>query len=261
MRARLVCSDKAFEITPITPDTQMLSLTEPTEWKWQIDSKIAGSQRIHLTVEAILPPYTEDNVRSVCSYDRFIEVNVTPQPPLIRYWPEESVTGLLAAGGGVLFLRKRVRDKRRKSSAILSVRADGAEIFLSYSRRDSDRVVSLVEKLRLAGFKVWIDQSGIDGATIWAKEITDAIQQTKVFILVASANSLASDHVNREASLAMSEKKPILPIYLEPVDMPPAIRYYLAGIQQINLYNGNTDEKLAQVIRSLEKLGIAPNKS
>jgi hypothetical protein len=260
MQALLVGSDSAFNIKLITPEIQMLSHTAPTEWKWQIDSKQAGSQSLHLTVNAILHYNGGDHYQMIRTFDRVIQVNVTPAAPAVRYLPLEILLGLLAGGGIVLFLRERIRRRVRKSASVLKAMSGGADIFLSYSRRDSDRILPLVEKLRQAGFQVWIDQGGIDGAVLWAKEITDAIRNTKAFILVASSTSFASDHVTREISLAMEEKKPILPVYLEPVEMPSAIRYSLAGIQHIELYSGDRNEKLAAVVRSLEKLGIAGRK-
>jgi hypothetical protein len=102
-----------------------------------------------------------------------------------------------------------------------------------------------------------MDQSGIDGATLWAQEITDAIRRAKVCLLFASAASFSSTHVAREVALAVEEGKPILPLHLEPVETPSALRYQLAGIQHLVLYQGDADANLQLILRALARLGVS----
>ena len=42
-----------------------------------------------------------------------------------------------------------------------------AEVFISYASEDRSRILDLVERLRKADVSVWIDQMGIEGATMW----------------------------------------------------------------------------------------------
>ena len=50
-----------------------------------------------------------------------------------------------------------------------------AEVFISYASENRGRILELVERLRGAGVSVWIDQMGIEGATMWSQEIVEAI--------------------------------------------------------------------------------------
>ena len=61
-----------------------------------------------------------------------------------------------------------------------------ADVFISYSRDDKDRVLDLVAKLRAAGVSFWIDQSGIDGATLWGEQIVNALEGAKVLLLMVT---------------------------------------------------------------------------
>ena len=60
-----------------------------------------------------------------------------------------------------------------------------AEVFISYASEDRERILDLVERLRGAGVSVWIDQMGIEGATMWSQEIVEAIDSCKVLIPVS----------------------------------------------------------------------------
>ena len=124
------------------------------------------------------------------------------------------------------------------------------DIFISYSSKDKEKADQLSELLASAGLSVWIDRSGIDVATSWSGEIVDAIEGCKAFVVLLSPNSILSENVIKEVSLAAEQKKKILPLDLEPVDLPRDLKYHLAGIQRAPMTN------IDAIIRALGKLGL-----
>ncbi len=131
-----------------------------------------------------------------------------------------------------------------------------AEVFISYAAKDRTRVLDLVERLRTAGVSVWIDQMGIEGATMWSQEIVAAIRSCKVLILAISENSAGSENVVKEVALASEGRKRILPVYIKQAEIPESMAYQLAGIQRIEFFEGREDAAQQAVIRALAKLGI-----
>ena len=125
-----------------------------------------------------------------------------------------------------------------------------ADIFISYSSLDREKAEQLTELLASAGLSVWIDKSGIDIATSWSKEIVQAIDGCKAFLVLLSPFSVLSPNVIKEVSLAAEQRKKILPLDLEPVELTEDLRYHLAGIQRAPM--ANTDA----IIRALTRLGI-----
>ncbi len=125
-----------------------------------------------------------------------------------------------------------------------------ADIFISYSRQDSEQANQLSELLTSAGLSVWIDRSGIEAATSWSGEITKAITECKVFVVMLSPASVASMNVRKEVSLAGERQKKILPLDLEAVGLPDDLAYHLAGIQRAPMTN------IDAVIRAMSKLGL-----
>ena len=134
--------------------------------------------------------------------------------------------------------------------------AKPADVFISYSREDKDRVLELADKLRAAGVAIWIDQGGIDGATMWGEEIVNALEGAKVLLLAVTASAARSHNVAKEVVLVSERKGHILPVHLEQTTLPAALRYPLAGIQAIEYYNGDPDEQLRTILRSLERAGV-----
>jgi TolB-like protein/Flp pilus assembly protein TadD len=133
--------------------------------------------------------------------------------------------------------------------------AQPADVFISYSREDKDKVLELAGKLRAAGVNLWIDQGGIDGATLWGEEIVNALEGAKVMLLAITGSSARSHNVAKEVTLFSERKGHILPVHLEQTTIPASLKYPLAGIQHIEFYNGDPDENLKTVLRSLERAG------
>lgn len=76
MEARLTGPN--FQITAITPEEQAISATENTEWRWEIKPTIAGQHNLHLTLTALINVEGTNTRRSIRTFDRIIEVEVTP---------------------------------------------------------------------------------------------------------------------------------------------------------------------------------------
>ena len=103
---------------------------------------------------------------------------------------------------------------------------------------------------------IWIDQEGIHGAKLWSQEIVNAIDNSKVFILFASAKAFLSKNVTKELALASESDKHILPIFIEDAEIPAAMKYQLAGIQHLVHEQGQTEQTADNILRTLGNLDI-----
>ena len=134
--------------------------------------------------------------------------------------------------------------------------AEPEDVFVSYSRQDNDKVMELTAKLRSAGVRMWMDVRNIDGAAMWGEEIVNALAKSKVLLLLVSKSSVASQNVVKEVLLASERKGHILPIDLEPTEIPSSLKYALAGIQHIEYFRGDHDAHMSAILRSLERVGV-----
>jgi TolB-like protein/Flp pilus assembly protein TadD len=134
--------------------------------------------------------------------------------------------------------------------------AQDAEVFVSYSREDKERVLELAAKLRAAGVPLWMDVAGIDGAAMWGEEIVNALDRSKVLLLIVTESAVRSHNVAKEVVLVSERKGHILPVHLEPTQIPPSLKYPLAGIQHIEFFQGDAEGNLKTILRSLERIGV-----
>ena len=131
-----------------------------------------------------------------------------------------------------------------------------SEVFISYAAKDRARVMDIVEKLRESGVSVWIDQAGIDASAMWSREIVSAIKQCKVMLLVISSHSTCSENVVKELALGSERKKPIIPVIIEPVEIPETMEYQLAGIQRVEYFGDFDRGAVDSTLRALSKRGV-----
>jgi hypothetical protein len=75
MEARL--SGSNFEIVAMTPEIQAVSLSEATEWIWEIEPKKAGNHRLHLSLSVIFTVDGMATSKTMRTYDKFIDIDVT----------------------------------------------------------------------------------------------------------------------------------------------------------------------------------------
>lgn len=99
-------------------------------------------------------------------------------------------------------------------------------IFVSYSKKDRDFANKLADDLESAGFQVWIDRS-IGGGENWRETIESSLKESKEVIIVVSPNSMESDWVRHEGSLAYGWGKKLYPILIATVkSLPPWLEEY-----------------------------------
>jgi hypothetical protein len=91
---------------------------------------------------------------------------------------------------------------------------------ISYSRSDIGVVRSLRDDLARAGARVWMDRTDIALGSNWQKSIEEAIKRCESMIVIFSRSSIESPEVEAEWSLGLRLKKKIIPVILEPVELP-----------------------------------------
>ena len=134
-----------------------------------------------------------------------------------------------------------------------------ADVFLSYSHKDTDLVRDLVRYLEREGFSVWWDHTIPPGKT-WDDVIARGIREAKACIILWSPDSVVSDWVKEEATLAKEGGK-YLPIQVG-TDQPPM---GFRRIQAANLsqWNGNAQDPqwrllITEISHLVRGAGVVP---
>lgn len=128
-----------------------------------------------------------------------------------------------------------------------------AHIFVSYSRKDSRKVNDLVQKIEDLGYKVWRDTDEIKGGDSWAEEVGKAIQYCDKYVVALSSSSINSESVKRELALACEERKPIIPIILNRLSIPPEIKVFLGARNRIDFRKASGIDELIDALGGVKQ--------
>ena len=88
------------------------------------------------------------------------------------------------------------------------------DIFISYSSHDTEHVMSLCNYLEQHNLRCFVAHRDIPRGVVWARSIVEAIESSRMMIVVFSKAFNESEQVDREIELACEAKMPILSVRL-----------------------------------------------
>lgn len=131
-------------------------------------------------------------------------------------------------------------------------------IFISYSRKDIDIAKDLAKLIEQeVGVKPWFDINGIESGDQFENVIIDAIENSKIIILLLSDNSSKSAYVQKEVKYATKIGCKLCPIVLDKKCMTRGwFAFNFSNIDTTNYHNDTQMQKLFANLRTW--LGISP---
>jgi len=143
---------------------------------------------------------------------------------------------IIVAAFLVIVVIALIRRRRRKYT-----------LFISYKSDDKGFVNGLRESLnrRLSNWCVWQDQADLPRTGKFPKELERAVVACDALLLVMTPAALASEWVQKEYQLAFDEKKLIIPMQYEEVELstlPRELRDYTVTNYYKDKHNATLDE-------------------
>lgn len=102
------------------------------------------------------------------------------------------------------------------------------DVFLSYSTADKAAADAACAYLERSGIRCWVAPRDIVPGSDWGASIVEAIASARVFVLVFSSHTNASQQVRREVERAVDRGLAILPLRIEEARPEQALEYFLA---------------------------------
>ena len=102
-------------------------------------------------------------------------------------------------------------------------------LFISYSSQDQETAESLCAALEADGTRCWIAPRDVKGGRPYSGQITQAIRESRVLLLLLSAASNASKQVLREVERAAHCQNFLLTFRIEPVTPGDDLAYFLGA--------------------------------
>lgn len=110
--------------------------------------------------------------------------------------------------------------------------------FISYAHADAERVLSVVGALDGDRYRLWYD-AGIEAGTNWPEVVASHLLHAGTAVFFLSARFLRSQNCVREVHYAVSQRKPMILVYLEPVELPEDLAMQFSTAKVIHGEDGD----------------------
>lgn len=130
---------------------------------------------------------------------------------------------------------------KTRSEAVVS------QIFVSYSHQNTQFAKKLTKDLERVGYDIWLDSTDIQTGARWDDEIVKGLNASQVFMILLSETSAASQNVKDEIGYALDRNLPIIPILIEPCEVP----FRLRRLQYVDFTTLRYEEGLKAVLNIL----------
>ena len=127
-------------------------------------------------------------------------------------------------------------------------------IFISHNRHDEAFTKALADRIEKNGLKCWYSERDVQDGIPYGGQIVEALEHTKIMIVLLTKHSVDSHHVVAETDIAfdMYDKGlVILPVRLEDIAVNKTLTYYLKGYNKMAVYKLN---KQAQIMAITDRV-------
>ena len=125
------------------------------------------------------------------------------------------------------------------------------DAFISYSKTDKKTADAICKALEAAQLKCWYAPRNIPSGADWDASIMEALANSRVMVLVWSAESDKSRRVKREVAIALDDVGiTLIPFRVETI-VASKLRYYLGNIQWLDA-EASLDDGLQHLVTQVK---------
>lgn len=127
------------------------------------------------------------------------------------------------------------------------------DVFISYSSHDQKVVEGLCAYLEAHKIRCFVAYRDISKGVVWAQAIVEALEESRMMVVVFSEHFNNSYQVDREIELASEDKKTILTFRISNAAFKGAKKYYLKNINWIDAFP-NPQQVFGSVAENVARL-------
>ncbi len=128
------------------------------------------------------------------------------------------------------------------------------EVFISHAHKDGEIAGAVCRKLESTGLKCWIAPRDIAAGEDWTKAIRNAIEASRVMVLVFSENANAAPHIEREIANAFYTRRTIVPFRTTKALPRRELLFYIGDAQWTDAHDPPDEKDLEALTARIKGL-------
>lgn len=129
----------------------------------------------------------------------------------------------------------------------------GHHVFICYSHKDKEIADATCHYLEHNGIKCWIAPRDVSSGA-YAGSIVEAIENSKLLVLIFTKNAKFSNHVKREVEIAVKNGITIQPFRTEAVEPTKELEYYISSMHWLDALTRPLEEHLVKLVKMVSQL-------
>jgi len=149
-------------------------------------------------------------------------------------------------------MEKNIQGKKIKDA--------GHQVFISYSREEGESTISQHDRdianrvcaaLESESIRCWIAPRDIVPGDDWLNEIINAVEKSKVLVLIFSSDTDKSQWINDEVKIALDKKIKIIPFRIEDISPQGVLRVLKVRCQWLDAYEPPLEKHIDRLVEAV----------
>ena len=128
------------------------------------------------------------------------------------------------------------------------------EVFICYASPDKPVAEAVCATLESRHIRCWIAPRDVLPGTQWAEAIVDALDRSRVVVLVLSSSSNSSPQVIREVGRTASNNIPIIPLRIDDVPPSKAMEFFVSSHHWLDAQTPPLEKHLQRLADTVQQL-------
>jgi hypothetical protein len=128
------------------------------------------------------------------------------------------------------------------------------DVFVSHSAKDKTISDALVARLEAEGIRCWVAPRDVVPGADWGESIIDAIESSRIMVLIFSASANGSPQIKREIERAVDKGVYTIPFRIEDVRPTKAIEYFISSAHWLDAFSQPLGEHLNSLAKTIKAI-------
>ena len=129
----------------------------------------------------------------------------------------------------------------------------GHDVFISYASQDKQTADAVCATLERNAIRCWVAPRDVVPGKGWAESITEAMTESRIMVLVFSANANQSHQISREVNLAANHSVPIIPFRIEDVKPSKALEYFISSSHWLDALTPTLEDNIFRLTATVQR--------
>jgi hypothetical protein len=132
------------------------------------------------------------------------------------------------------------------------------DVFVSHSVKDKTVADAIVARLEADSVTCWIAPRDVVPGADWGESIIDAIESSRIMILIFSRNADASSQIKREVERAVNKGVYIIPFRVDDIPPTKSLEYFISTSQWMDAFSPPLERHLDNLAKTVKAVLKTP---